>query len=512
MLRQRAAQDADRRARRRRGPHASSSRSSRSRARPRRARTTRAARERTTDGARAGRRRVAERGAEPAVHDEQAHRRRARLRAAQRRGSGCRSPRCSPTLLETTVFVFVGGGGRRAEEPRRRAEGRPRSSVAGLREDGRRARRGARRAGISAATRTRRGSRAERLGDDAGRVPQLVEVLGATFGPGATLGVADVEPYLGEAGSVPGVPAHERDRGGQGRRRARSSTGCSRHRARASRSRCTRCRCSGCCSRTTELLRRSTTRRSSTTKDAARRARRQGSTYPAQKALEAARALGTDGLRHGARLAAPGGPRPQGRQRDARGRGARGARGPARRAATHGAGAGPPRAAESRPGAAAGPRSRLGALFAAFIRRDVRRAAWFLWMMPLAPALPSRFCAHGPGARRRPRRRSRRPSVAPLIRGLQLGADGQVAHAPLLVLEVALLLALDVRHRVSRPRSASGEPEEAIRRPVSGPFAVGRAARGTMGPHDPPRPAPLPRDHRPHRPREERRSPTGSSS
>lgn len=41
------------------------------------------------------------------------------------------------------------------------------------------------------------------LGDDAGRVPQLVELLVAAYGPGATLGAGDVEPYLGEAGSVP---------------------------------------------------------------------------------------------------------------------------------------------------------------------------------------------------------------------------------------------------------------------------------------------------------------------
>jgi DNA polymerase-3 subunit delta len=41
------------------------------------------------------------------------------------------------------------------------------------------------------------------LGEDAGRVPQLVELLSAVAGPGATLDVSDVEPYLGEAGSVP---------------------------------------------------------------------------------------------------------------------------------------------------------------------------------------------------------------------------------------------------------------------------------------------------------------------
>jgi DNA polymerase III subunit delta len=42
------------------------------------------------------------------------------------------------------------------------------------------------------------------LGEDAGRVPQLVELLASAFGEGASLDVADVEPYLGDAGSVPG--------------------------------------------------------------------------------------------------------------------------------------------------------------------------------------------------------------------------------------------------------------------------------------------------------------------
>lgn len=43
----------------------------------------------------------------------------------------------------------------------------------------------------------------EHLGEDAGRVGALVEVLASTFGEGARLGVEEVEPYLGEAGSVP---------------------------------------------------------------------------------------------------------------------------------------------------------------------------------------------------------------------------------------------------------------------------------------------------------------------
>jgi len=43
----------------------------------------------------------------------------------------------------------------------------------------------------------------DRLGDDAGRVMSLVDVLVTAHGPGASLTAEDVEPYLGEAGSVP---------------------------------------------------------------------------------------------------------------------------------------------------------------------------------------------------------------------------------------------------------------------------------------------------------------------
>ncbi len=40
------------------------------------------------------------------------------------------------------------------------------------------------------------------LGDDAGRVPELVALLESTFGGGAALGCDDVTPYLGESGTV----------------------------------------------------------------------------------------------------------------------------------------------------------------------------------------------------------------------------------------------------------------------------------------------------------------------
>ena len=44
---------------------------------------------------------------------------------------------------------------------------------------------------------------ADHLGEDAGRVGALIEVLVGTYGTGATLEADDVAPYLGEAGSVP---------------------------------------------------------------------------------------------------------------------------------------------------------------------------------------------------------------------------------------------------------------------------------------------------------------------
>ena len=41
------------------------------------------------------------------------------------------------------------------------------------------------------------------LGEDAGRVVELVSLLRGAYGEGAALDVADIEPYLGEAGGVP---------------------------------------------------------------------------------------------------------------------------------------------------------------------------------------------------------------------------------------------------------------------------------------------------------------------
>lgn len=48
---------------------------------------------------------------------------------------------------------------------------------------------------------------AERFGEDAGRVPALVDLLASTFGEGAALGASEIAPYLGEAGGP--VPVYE---------------------------------------------------------------------------------------------------------------------------------------------------------------------------------------------------------------------------------------------------------------------------------------------------------------
>jgi DNA polymerase-3 subunit delta len=41
------------------------------------------------------------------------------------------------------------------------------------------------------------------LGEDVGRLTNLLEALGAAYGRGARVGVEELEPFLGEAGSVP---------------------------------------------------------------------------------------------------------------------------------------------------------------------------------------------------------------------------------------------------------------------------------------------------------------------
>lgn len=106
--------------------------------------------------------------------------------------------------METTALVLVAGGGRLPANLTKALK------AAGATEVGPRADKTvdvlaqhARDAGLELRPEARK-LVAFHLGEDAGRVPRLVDVLAAAFGAGATLDVADVEPYLGEVGSVPG--------------------------------------------------------------------------------------------------------------------------------------------------------------------------------------------------------------------------------------------------------------------------------------------------------------------
>ena len=109
------------------------------------------------------------------------------------------------------------------------------------------------------------------------------------------------------------------------------------------------------------------------------------------------------------------------------------------------------------PGRPARPREAQASVAAAFIRRLLRRAAWFLWMTPLAAALSRRFWASC--RRRLAALSSRRSAHGGLDPGLELGADRLVALGALGVGDVPLLLALDVGHQ-------------------RGSFAISRARKG----------------------------------
>lgn|GEM_PF-511163 len=104
--------------------------------------------------------------------------------------------------MPTSVAVFVSGGGRLPGSLTKAWKGRvvERGGDAGTTLDvvGREAAA----AGIQLRNDAARAI-AERLGDDAGRVPGLVELLAAVFGTESTIAAADVDPYLGAEGSVP---------------------------------------------------------------------------------------------------------------------------------------------------------------------------------------------------------------------------------------------------------------------------------------------------------------------
>ena len=106
----------------------------------------------------------------------------------------------------TTALVLVGGGGRipvaltkavkaAGGQEIRTAPAKTGDALAGALEG----------AGISLTAAAARRV-ADWFGDDAGRVPALLDVLRAAYGEGARIDVDDLEPYLGEAGGV--APYH----------------------------------------------------------------------------------------------------------------------------------------------------------------------------------------------------------------------------------------------------------------------------------------------------------------
>jgi DNA polymerase-3 subunit delta len=138
---------------------------------------------------------------------------------------------------------------------------------------------------------------AERLGDDAGRATGLVDVLAAAFGPGAELTAEQVEPYLGEAGAVPMFQLTNAIEDGKVAAALsilhRLLTVTSARQPKPMHP----LQVLGLLSSRYRKLLTLDDPAIGTTKDAHTALGGKGSTYPAQKALEASRALGSDGLR-----------------------------------------------------------------------------------------------------------------------------------------------------------------------------------------------------------------------
>lgn len=105
--------------------------------------------------------------------------------------------------LDTTEIVFVAGGGRTPDalaKAWREAEAKEHGAARTKGEDV--LERALADAGISLTPDAAR-ALVDRVGGEAGRIPAIVEVLAAASEPGARLSGEDVAPYLGEAGGVP---------------------------------------------------------------------------------------------------------------------------------------------------------------------------------------------------------------------------------------------------------------------------------------------------------------------
>lgn len=110
---------------------------------------------------------------------------------------------CVGDLLDTTEIVFVAGGGaappaltKAWKEAGAEEHGAARTKAEDVLDAA------AAEAGIVLGPDAARAV-VGRVGSEVGRIPSIVEVLGAAYGTGARLGAEDVAPYLGETGGVP---------------------------------------------------------------------------------------------------------------------------------------------------------------------------------------------------------------------------------------------------------------------------------------------------------------------
>lgn len=198
--------------------------------------------------------------------------------------------------LETTVLVFVSGGGK---APKNLADALKGATTVGaasektadvLMEE------------LARTQLTFRNDASklvlDHLGEDAGRVGALLDVLAATFGPGTTLTAAEVEPYLGELGSVRVFEltnrVEEGDVAGALETLHRMLTVTSPKQPKPMHPLQVMAMLQ---SRYRKLLRLDDPAIRSVDEAHAALGGGKGSTFPAKKALDASRALGTDGLR-----------------------------------------------------------------------------------------------------------------------------------------------------------------------------------------------------------------------
>ncbi len=230
---------------------------------------------------------------------------------------------------------------------------------------------------------------AEHLGEDVSRLRGLVETFTSTFGAGARLGADDIEPYLGDAGDV--APWDLTDAIDRGDPRAALDVlermlGAGRHPLQITAS------LHGHYGR---MLRLDGSGAGNEAQAAEVLGITKGSTFPARKALDQVRVLGSERIQDFVGLLAQTDLELRGARAWPLGAGGRGAGGPAGEPDPDGLG--PRRWSPAlrirRSEDQARDQASAWSLARCLTSRDLRRAAWFLWMTPLLAALSSRLMA-----------------------------------------------------------------------------------------------------------------------